>query len=97
MDEEKKCWKNPTEDQIKNRQNKGEAFSIALSNFLLEQEENGTHPEDICMTLIANARIQACFYHTCYFHMLGMLTQLVNEDLAEIWEDIQNRLKKEGS
>jgi hypothetical protein len=50
--------------------------------------------ETLIYRFINEAKINACFYHGCYLHMLGHLTSMLNENLKEMYDEISNARNK---
>ncbi len=72
-----------------------EAFGDALSEFVEEWRNKNIHGGIIIPCLIIEAKIEACFYHECYTHMVGKLSHCLHEDLKLMFDDINRKDENE--
>lgn len=72
-------------------ENLAEDFHTAFDIFMSEwRKKEGMHGGIIIPTLIAETRVEACFYHDCYHHMVGMLAHSLHDGLKILFDDINS-------
>jgi hypothetical protein len=69
-------------------------FGEELSDFL-DKYRGKLNPIDITYHLILEAKIEMCCTSNCYYHTLGILTDLFNHRMEEMWEEINREDKSE--
>lgn len=69
-------------------------FHKSFDKFIEHWEEKGICSNCLMSRLINEVKIKACFEFSDYYEMLGNLTFLLNNNLMEMFEDIENNFKE---
>lgn len=65
-------------------------FSESFYEFMNEWNKNeNLHAGIIIPILMDEIKIEACFFHDCYFHMLGSLTNELMFDLKQAFCEVK--------
>lgn len=68
-----------------------EEFRQELDLLLDKWRQNIDLPtSSLIQVLMSELKIDACFYHTCFLHMIGDLTDILTHDLRKMHEEIQS-------
>ena len=62
---------------------------------LLDEVRGELPPYLIMISLMREFKIDACFYHDCYFHLVGESMDMFNHNLRTMFDDIQGHKKEE--
>jgi hypothetical protein len=74
----------------------GELFDQALETFLDEWRQNDKlKTRRMIWAMIREVKIDACFAHSCFYHVLGDLNYMLHDGLEDMFYDICTHKDKE--
>jgi hypothetical protein len=70
-------------------------FEKALDNFIEEWiDKEQIKTEHFMYAFIGRAKLMACIHHDCYFHMMGQLSDMLHDQIKEMFSDTKNNNKE---
>ena len=77
-------------------EDQGALFDQALETFLDEWRSNDELPtRRMIWAMLREVKIEACFEHKCFYHVIGDLNYMLHDGLEDLFIDISKHRQKE--